>query len=186
MILINSRAKKISKALLADKIVAIETDTILGLSCQVKPVVIDKLIHLKGRDPTRSFIIISSSIDHLYDLIDISKMTDVMVETLNKVHERPTTFIVPAKESYLNRHQDHDTIAVRMVRTGAIHDVCLMLRAPIISTSVNKTGNKPALTLLEAIRCFPDSVEYIGPYEISQSSVPSRIISLENGRIVRV
>ena len=180
------RARNATEYMLNNHIVIVETDTILGLSCSLSPISIESMIKLKNRSFNKQFVLIASNLEQLLQYIDQTLISVQDLQMLLKVYSKPTSFIVPARSSYLNFYnKDNPTLAIRIVRTGVVRHICEMLNSPIISTSANLSGQAPILSAYHASQVF-SSVKLIHPYPDSHSySQPSRIIDLLTKKIIR-
>ena len=85
-------------------------------------------------------------------------------EEINKIKTSwpgPTTFLVPANEYVPELIKGkHSKVALRMSNSSAIKEVTDIFGGPIVSTSLNKFGQKPAKTIFEAKEYFGESIMY--------------------------
>lgn len=162
------------------------TDTIWGLGCDAtNPEAVQKLIDLKGRDKSKSFIVLVDSFhmleryvkdfpDVCYDLIDLA------TSPLTIIYDNPSGIAENAIA------QDH-TVGVRLTK----HSVCIKLikgiRKPIVSTSANFT-NKTAPKSFDSIdKALIKVVDCVVEGNLDQPNhKPSTIIKIGTDSSVKV
>lgn len=165
------------KLILNNEVIAIESDTILGLSCLFTPEALKKLEQIKGRK--ERFIVAGAKVEHFLDFIDLNSLTDNQLFTLSIFHPKPTTFIVPAKDKVNN-------VALRLIKPSPLRNLILSLDAPLTTTSANPRGKAPALSQSMLDKYFQDSIYYfpLNSYKSVQTNV-STIIELKSRKIIR-
>jgi L-threonylcarbamoyladenylate synthase len=161
------------------------TDTVLGLGCDAtNSVAVKKIIDIKQRPHEKSFIVL------IEDDIRLNRyVQDVpsIAWDLMDVAEKPTTIVfdrgVRLAPEVLGLN---GSVAVRKVK----NDFCIQLikkaNLPIVSTSVNISGEKIAQNFNEIPKAILDKVDYIVPlcFNHSQQNRPSTIIKIAaNGEI---
>lgn len=158
------------------------TDTIYGLSALALDKKAVKKIHdLKGRDGGKPLIVLIGDIGQLNDLGVASFNKTVLEEhwpaplsiifESNDVHQ----WLQLGTASLAVRFPDDDNLIRLMKEVG-----------PIVSTSANLQGKKPAKTVLDARGYFDDKLDfYIDAGELK--SLSSTLVKLEddNFRIIR-
>ncbi|MED7820240.1 MULTISPECIES: L-threonylcarbamoyladenylate synthase [unclassified Francisella] len=165
-----------------NRVVSIPTDTVYGLSCIISKIAIDKVINLKKRDSSKGFIIISHNYKHLLKYADISKLTKEQIKKISTKQETPTTWIVPGKNSIQWLTGGKPTIAIRLVDTNVVKDICSNIDDAIISTSANISGqdfiNNP-----ENINKTFSNIHVLKTQ--AKASQPSKIIDIITGQRIR-
>lgn len=172
------------------KILVLPTDTICGLSGLVEEQIILKISLLKKRSNDKGFILLSSYIEHFMPFMDLDRISEEDFYFLNEVkQEKPTTFLVPAKEELAWLHKGTGKIAVRLTNMPLIYEITTLLNQAIISTSANFSGQKPALDNREVFAYFANNVEYISWHvndvRSKLNNKPSRIVDLLSREIIR-
>lgn len=154
------------------------TDTIYGLSAAaLDRKAVEKLYALKKRSVGSPFIILFSDIKMLNKL----SIDDSQVVEARKYWPGSLSLICEAPRAPKWLHQGLDSLAVRMPDHQQLLDLIRRV-GPIISTSANPAGQKPAVNIQEANDYFGDSLDfYIDAGNIS--GTPSTIARLINGKL---
>ncbi|MEY8766912.1 MULTISPECIES: L-threonylcarbamoyladenylate synthase [Francisella] len=155
--------------------VSIPTDTVYGLSCRISKDAVAKIISLKKRDSSKGFIIISHNYKHLLKYTNTAVLSAQQIKEICSVQEQPTTWIVPGKESIQWLAGGKPTIAIRLVTTDIITNICTKIDDAIISTSANISGQDFINNSHSINKTFNNI--YILEREVN-SSQPSRIIDI--------
>lgn len=175
---INNRVKLCCRALEANSLIILETDTIIGISCLIKINPIKALYRVKRRDANKPFIIAAKYIEHMLPYINLGYISEEDFKLINSITEEPTTYLVPVNiNSYLASFSDQ--IAIRLIRKGIIADVTEYLNQPVITTSCNLQGQKPITQPLLAVQEVSRSLVLCGPYPPQDNDKqPSKIYDL--------
>jgi L-threonylcarbamoyladenylate synthase len=180
--MITTSINTIIKSIADNEIVSIPTDTVYGLSCTINKTAIDTLINLKQRDSSKSFIIISYDTEHLLKYIDTSLLTNEQTLKLKTSQPQPTTWITPAKKDIQWLTGGKPTIAIRLVQTPAIQEICSFLDNAIISTSANISGQ----TSINNARAINNIFKNIYVLENNNKEAkPSKIINIRTEEQIR-
>lgn len=131
-------------------VVIYPTDTIWGLGCDARDhKAVQKIFSIKKRPAHKSLIVLVSDIRMLREYI--ANLTPEMEEIID-AHHTPTTFILPQgikmAESLLA--EDH-SIAVRICKDPFCKALIKRIKAPLVSTSVNYSG-EPAPVIFPEIK----------------------------------
>ena len=115
------------------------TDTIWGLGCDpFNQKAIDRVLHLKNREPEKAFILLVNSVEMLKKYL---VRLHPRVETLLSYHKRPLTVVYdnPANlpESII---ASDGTIGIRITTDPFCKHFIDRLEKPLISTSANVSG----------------------------------------------
>jgi L-threonylcarbamoyladenylate synthase len=173
---------KIIHELANDNIVSIPTDTVYGLSCKISKAPIDKVIDLKKRDSSKGFIIISHDYNHLLEYADISKLSSQQIQQICSIQDKPTTWIVPGKKEIQWLTGGKPTIAIRLVNTDIVKNICSKLNSAIISTSANISGEE----FINNAKNINDKFPNIYALEANiKDSTPSNIIDIITAQKIR-
>lgn len=165
-----------------DGIIAHQTDTIFGLACLPRKVLLNRLSCVKKRPQNKTFLLLASHLDQISDYISVSESES---ETLKLQTEVPTTWLVNAAENIAtNLIGQNNKIAVRITSFEPIHTLCQQVGA-IASTSAN-ISNFSVCTSTNQIRTmFGPNIDYIDPNQTSGTGKSSTIIDLSSGDIIR-
>lgn len=165
-------------------LVAYPTESCYGLGCDPRNLrALKRLIQLKGRDAAKGLLLIA---DHIKRLQPFMKPPS----TANRIRMQrswpgPVTWVVPAASACPRLLTGgRPTIAVRVTAHPVAARLCRSLGMALVSTSANKSGQKPAQTAAECRRMFGAQVRVIAG-RIGQRRRPSTLIDLATGTILR-
>jgi L-threonylcarbamoyladenylate synthase len=147
---------EIIRLLKAGGVGLLPTDTIYGLSCVAldKPAV-EKVHRIKQRDKTKPFVVLISHIEQLNDLGIITTDAAPALRywpgrlTLICVAEKAPDWLQMGTRTLAVRQPDHDRLRDLIDKTG-----------PIISTSANLSGGRPAASVKQARGYFGDKLDF--------------------------
>jgi L-threonylcarbamoyladenylate synthase len=158
---------KVITELKAGKVGVLPTDTLYGLhglAFNIKA--LEKIHILKGRPNDKPFIILISKIDDL-KLFNI-KITAETRKTLQNIWPNQVSVIL---NNQAFRIPKNEFILKILKGTG-----------PLISTSANLTGEKPAKSMQEAKKYFGNKIDFcVDAGELE--SMPSTLIKIENNQL---
>jgi L-threonylcarbamoyladenylate synthase len=164
----------LAKILLDGGVVLLPTDTIYGLhAVATNDVAVDRIAAIKGRDDTKPFIVLASSIDQ-FPKLGIAVDPDLLAR-LDSIWPAPLTAILPLARP-IAASRGASTLAVRIPDLEWLRELTART-GPLVSTSANRSGSAAATQpsdlapdLLETI----DAVVDAGPL----SGEPSAILDL--------
>lgn len=166
-------------------VIAYPTEAMFGLGCDINSeTAIKKILDLKKRSWEQGLIIVASSWDQVSHLT-----TKIPEENYNKVFDSwpgHTTWVFPASNMaprYITG--THNTIAIRISNHPLAYEICLTFNGPIVSTSANIQGQKPAINSTEVKNTFISGIDYICPGEIGENAKASTIIDATTLKILR-
>ena len=170
------------KKLLNNGVGILPTDTLYGLvGSSLSKKAFDRIFKLKKRNFQSPFIILISSLDDL-KLFEIKVDKDTE-NILHKYWPGKISVILPCdSEKFSHLHMGTKTLAFRMPDKKDLVDL-LKKTGPILAPSVNRPGEKPALTIEEARNYFGKNVDFYVD-EGKLESLSSTLIKIENGKIV--
>ncbi len=79
----------------------------------------------------------------------------------------------------------HNTLAVRVTDHPLAAALCRQLGHPLVSTSANRSGQSPALSLLAVQRQLGPALDLIIPGPLGRQSRPTVIRDLASGKTLR-
>jgi L-threonylcarbamoyladenylate synthase len=165
-------------------VIAYPTESCFGLGCDPRnPHAVERLLRIKGRPERKGLILIASSLKQLKPYLAPLKPADI--NRLNSKWPGPHTWLVPASHncpSWLTGR--HSTIAVRVTAHPSTARLCREAGMALVSTSANRSGQKPARMASECSRLFGSKVRVI-PGRIGKRRKPSTIQDLATGKILR-
>ncbi|MCI0920857.1 L-threonylcarbamoyladenylate synthase [Sphingobacterium rhinopitheci] len=156
------------------------TDTIWGIGCDAtNPEAIEKVFALKGRDKSKSMLILLHNDNQLASYVkDIPEVAYEMIEAMDS----PLTIIYSgAKNIAPNAVAEDGSIGIRIVNHPFCQQLLQRFRKPIISTSANISGEPSALTFEDITSSIKNGVDYIVEYgqKDHQKGKPSMIMKLD-------
>jgi L-threonylcarbamoyladenylate synthase len=139
---ISIEIKAIVSALKKGKVLVLPTDTIYGLSCLASnEEAIKRIKKLKGNDKNKPLSILVSGIEMLKKYSYVSVNQEKKIKEIWNLKKRPTTIILK------HRHKlpvvltgVSDGIAARLPKLDFLIKILEELKSPIVSTSLNLTG----------------------------------------------
>lgn len=138
------------------------------------------ILRIKKRPQHKGLIVIGHDLPQLQTLL--RPLSPATQSLLNQTFPAPKTFILPAKRKILPqlRGKKRNKLAVRVPDLFLAQQLCKSLNTPIISTSCNKSGQKPCKDMRTVRRLFGKKVLIVSG-KIGKRKCPSEIIDLENG-----
>ncbi len=164
-------------------IIAYPTETVYGLGCDIyNAETVEKINRIKQRPRNKQFILLAGDIDQIKPLIRLSDKE----ESIIKSSKAPTSWVIdasPLAPEWLTDSQN--TLTIRISTSLLVKKLCQILGHPIISTSANLSGKKPARTSLDLHKAFHHKVDKILVSSHDLSGKPSKIIRLCDNRVIR-
>lgn len=157
-----------------NEVVGFPTDTVFGLVAKLNKDNISKINNLKGRDSDQPLQILFESLDKAKEVI---KDDGFVLDYLIKNYESNTSYIVNAKEEFINKFLTKGFNGTLMFRipTGEINEL-IKVTGPLFATSANKHGEEPLNSSKQVKNEFNINV-----FDGKQTKgKPSKIISLLN------
>ncbi len=165
-------------------VIAYPTEAVFGLGCDpLNERAVHHLCQLKQRDINKGLIILASSIQQLADYIQ--PMSEEDAAKITK-YSTPTSWIVPVlpgTPKWLTGR--HDCLVIRITTHPVVQNLCHHLGHPLVSSSANPGGNKPALNALQLHRYFHNELDAILVSGKTSSGQPSTIRRLHDESLVR-
>ena len=132
---------EIAEVLRSSGVVLLPTDTIYGLhALATDEKAVARVAELKGREETKPFIVLASSIDQLGRL-GVSVGAEVL-ESLAAIWPAPLTAILSLFHP-IPASRGGDSLAVRIPDLPWLRELAA-LTGPLVSTSANRSGEPPA------------------------------------------
>ncbi len=174
-----------AKALHTGCVVAYPTEAVWGLGCDPEnPEAVSRLLRLKRRSPAAGLILVAASIAQLEPLLgDLSRP---MRKRLEESWPGPVTWLVPdvgAVPPWIRGV--HDTVALRVTAHPVAAALCRFFGGPLVSTSANRSGGRPARRIFQVHRFLGGEVDCVVPGPLGGQPRPTAIRDLATGRAVR-
>ncbi|MBL7765118.1 MAG: threonylcarbamoyl-AMP synthase [Chitinophagaceae bacterium] len=157
------------------------TDTIWGVGCDaLSDIAIQKVFAIKKRDQQKTFVLLMSDVRQLSQYI-AAPIPDL--EGWLEQFEGPTTIIYPHAINLPDRLIAADgSIAVRITKDPFCRTLIRRLKHPLVSTSANISGEKPAAVFADIHSEVLNAVDYVVHWrrdEVVPAS-PSAILKLHS------
>ena len=160
------------------------TDTIWGLGCSAENQDgIEKLSELKERKEGKNYLVLVSDERMLNNYVQ--EIPEVAYDLLDNVEE-PLTIVYPKCTPKMSHLAASDgSIAIRMVKDQFCLDLIKRLRAGLVSTSANFSGQEYKHSVPQDLK---DRMDYCCDVPLKEGNKPSKMIKLSmNGefKIIR-
>lgn len=168
-------------------IIAYPTEAVFGLGCDPdNQNAIEKLLRIKNRSKAKGLILLASNFEQLLPYLDLTQLTDEQVNVILNRWPNGVTQILPARtgiSSYLTG--DFTTIAVRITNQPDVVTLCTQTNKPIVSTSANLSGIRPAKMWQTLDPTLTELVDYLIKGKTLGYIQPSTIIDGLTGEVFR-
>jgi len=167
------------------KIFIYPTDTIYGIGGNpFDENVVKRISEIKGRNEKKQFIWLLSDFENLMNYVEI--INEKYLDFIQRIWPASVTVILNLNER-TKEILNQETIGVRIPR----NDFCLKLlkeiSRPLISTSVNRSGENPLNQIEQIVKNFSQDVDAIIFYSETTEEKSSTIIDLtsEKPKLIR-
>ena len=180
-----SSIKLAATSLKNSELIIYPTESCYGLGCDpFSQTAVEKLNQLKSRKNKLGFICVIGDLKQLKLLAPPLNEEDIA--KLKATWPGHVSWVLPALDNLppwlIGPNQ---TICIRYSSHPIIQQLCLQFGGPIISTSANLSGQKPALTIPQANSCFKDKISYYLNAPLGNEPYSSTIIALNSGKTLR-
>lgn len=163
-------------------VVVLPTDTLYGLSAAASSASgIGHIRAIKRSADERLFIVLAASVDMVAE--QVRSFGCSSREELGRVWPAPVTAILPLGKQLAEWMGD--TVAVRVPAVPALLDLISELGEPIVSTSVNRSGEPPRTSLDEIESEFGPEVDMVVRGKVT-ATLASTIVDLTGDKPVVV
>ena len=165
-------------------VIAYPTEAVYGLGCNPDSSdAVASILALKQRPVSAGLIIISDTVERLAPWID---PTPDELANLMATHSHPVTWVVSARaEAPEWLTGGRARIAVRITMHPSAAALCAIADTPLVSTSANRRGRRPARTALQARRWFGTDIDLVLPGATGAAERPSEIRDALSGAVLR-
>lgn len=173
------------RTLHAGGVVAYPTEAVYGLGCDPLDFhAVQRLLALKRRPQHKGLILIGNDLEDFAPyLLPLSAEARARVEA---VWPGPVTWLLPARpECPAWLRGAHDALAVRVPGHAGARALCAAFGGPLVSTSANRAGQRPARTPLAVRRNLGAGVDLVLHGPLGGRREPSEIRDLLSGRVLR-
>ena len=179
----NWRIREAVRQLHAGGIIAYPTETVYGLGCDpFNGVAVSHLLSLKQRAMSQGVILIASELAPLKPLLlPLNKAAKKRIKSNSST---PVTWILPCRpETPVWLRGEHDSLAIRITSHPLANELCKAWGRPLVSTSANVHGHKPATSAIQVHKAFNNQLDCIlhGP---QGNNIPSQIRDGLTGKLL--
>jgi L-threonylcarbamoyladenylate synthase len=157
-----SKADPLSAAVAALRrgdVIVFPTETLYGLGADaLNFTAVEKVFHLKGRDPSNPFPVLVADRAMLKSLVD--KVPPIAEKLMERFWPGPLTLVLPARKD-IPRSLVNSTggIGVRISSQPIATAIATMLGRPITATSANPSGQPGAQSVTQAQNYFAGKID---------------------------
>lgn len=178
------RVRKAARILLNGGVIAYPTEGVYGIGCLPgNTEAVERILDIKGRKANAGLILIAADLGLLSGWIAPS---GAEVERLLQPVDRPTTWIVtahPGVSPLLSGGRT--TLAVRVTRHPLAAAMSRATCGPLVSTSANRSGKKPAMSGLDARLRLGAELDAVVCGALGGAAGPSEIRVAADNRVIR-
>jgi L-threonylcarbamoyladenylate synthase len=166
-------------------IIAYPTEAVWGLGCDpFNDQAVERLLQLKGRSRDKGLILVGADWQQFGWLLD--DLDSSQQQRLRDSWPGPFTWLVPHRGRVpLWLSGRFDTIALRISSHPGVVELCRAFDSPLVSTSANPSGTRPAQQLFQLHRYFGDALDYIVPGALGGAAEVSSIRDVRTGQVIR-
>jgi len=182
----------IAGSLKQGQVVVLPTDTVYGFSClATNKQAIRRIQRLKGRDAKKPFIVLMADINMVKKYARVSIQQEKMLDQIWRFQKRPTTVILSPKNKLLQKVSGCSTgLAIRLPKLSFLIKILKAVDEPIISTSLNISGQPVIKNVKALIKHFPqknNQPDLVIDGGVDRRRKPSRLIDgrFKNKFIIR-
>ena len=180
------RARRARQVLSGGGLIAYPTEAVWGLGCDPwNRAAVGRLIELKGRHAAQGIILVAAELGQVDSLVEWPGG-----ERGERVKESWPGFVTwilrarPAVPDLISGGRA--TVAVRISAHPVVRELCLAFGGPLVSTSANPHGSRPARSALAVRRYFPAGLDLIVHGRLGGEVRPSPIRDAATGAYLRV
>lgn len=165
-------------------LIAYPTESCYGLGCDPdNRAAVLRLLKLKQRPQRKGLILVAS--DYHQVARYLQPLTPNEQAKLQYGGAQAVTYLMPAHHSAPRwLRGTHDTLAVRLTAHPFAAQLCRSVGSALVSTSANRSGQRPAKTYAQCRRLFGDRI-WVLPGHVGKRKKPSTIRAWMDDRIIR-
>jgi L-threonylcarbamoyladenylate synthase len=176
--------RRLSAHLKCGGLIAYPTESCYGLGCDPRNRrAVSRILKLKQRPQRKGLILIAA---HYHQVTRyLQEITPAEQLKLQNDAAHAVTYLMPVKSSAPRwLRGEHDTLAVRLTAHPFASQLCRSAGSALVSTSANRSGQRPAKTYAECQRIFGKKV-WVLRGQVGKRRQPSTIRAWSDGKIVR-
>lgn len=176
--------RRIAAHLRRGGLIAYPTESCYGLGCDPgNRVAVQRLLRLKQRPQHKGLILIAANYRQVARYLQ--PVTPAQQQQLKTAGAQAITYLMPALHSAPRwLRGNHDTLAVRLTAHQQAAQLCRGVNSALVSTSANRSGQRPARTYAQCQRLFGRKV-WVLPGRVGIRNKPSSISRWADGKIIR-
>ena len=166
-------------------VIAYPTEAVWGLGCApLDQAACERLLQLKQRDWRKGLILIAADFAQLRPYVeDLSAM---QLRPALETWPGPATWLLPtAAHTPVWVRGTHDSVAVRVTAHPVAAALCRAYGGAIVSTSANRAGQTPALSVAQLRRRFGTQIDAVVAGALGGLDKPTTIRDLLSGTLLR-
>jgi len=176
--------RRIAAHLRRGGLIAYPTESCYGLGCDPdNRSAVQRLLRLKQRPQHKGLILIASGYRQVARYLHPLTLDEQ--QRLKIAGAQAVTYLMPALHSapcWLRG--GHDTLAIRLTAHKQAAQLCRGVDSALVSTSANRSGQRPARTFAQCHRLFGRRV-WVLPGRVGKYRKPSTIAMWADGKIIR-
>jgi L-threonylcarbamoyladenylate synthase len=179
-----SSYRRIAAHLRHGGLIAYPTESCYGLGCDPdNRKAVQRLLRLKQRPQHKGLILIAA--DYRQVARYLHPLTPDEQQRLRIAGAQAVTYLMPALSSAPRwLRGNHDTLAIRLTAHKQAAQLCRGVGSALVSTSANRSGQRPAKTCAQCRRLFGGKV-WVLPGRVGKNRKPSTITMWADGKIIR-
>ena len=176
--------RRIAAHLSRGGLIAYPTESCYGLGCDPdNRTAVLRLLKLKQRPQHKGLILIAAGYKQVSRFL--LPLTPDEQQRLASAGAQAITYLMPARHSAPRwLRGSHDTLAVRITAHPQAAQLCRGVNSALVSTSANRSGQRPARNYAQCQRLFGRKV-WVLPGRIGKRKKPSTIQAWASGQIIR-
>lgn len=180
----SASARRISAHLGRGGLIAYPTESCYGLGCDPdNRTAVLRLLRLKQRPQRKGLILIASGYRQVSRYVQ--PLSSAEQQQVIAAGAQAITYLMPARHSTPRwLRGSHDTLAVRLTAHRQAAQLCRSVDHALVSTSANRSGQRPARTYAQCQRLFGRKV-WVLPGRVGKRKKPSTIRVWPDGQIIR-
>ena len=177
-------SRRLQAHLKSGGLIAYPTESCYGLGCDPRNRrAVLRILKLKRRPQQKGLILIASDYHQVERFLQ--PLTSAEQGRMANDEAQTVTWLMPVKPSCPRwLRGNHDTLAVRLTAFPLAKDLCRSAGSALVSTSANRSGQRPAKTYAECQRMFGKKV-WVLRGRVGKRKRPSTIRVWGGDRIVR-
>jgi L-threonylcarbamoyladenylate synthase len=177
-------SRKLASHLKHGGLIAYPTESCYGLGCDPgNRKAVQRILKLKRRPQRKGVILIASNYRQVARYLQPLTLTD-QSKLLNDGAQAVTNLLPTRASTPRWLRGEHDTLAVRLTAHPFAKKLCHDAGSALVSTSANRSGQRPAKTFAECERLFGKKV-WVLRGRVGKRKQPSTIRAWPDGKIIR-